>query len=115
MGDTPSAAAAFTPPEREYIRRELGMFFSTLPRVADGFRLKVWRAGPLAGQPKLSPAGKSLVDRHLMRVDTTTCLPRLFFTEEGLAALRLMMANRRLANPEKFAHIRQELGLPPET
>jgi hypothetical protein len=111
MGDTPSAAAAFTPQEREYIRRELGVFFSTQPRVADGFRLKTWRSGPLAGQPKLSPAGKSLVERNLMRVDTTTRVPRLFFTEEGLAALRLMMADRRLANPEKFAHIRQELGL----
>jgi hypothetical protein len=40
-----------------------------------------------------------------MRLDATSPLPRLFFTEPGL------MADRRLANPEKFAHVRQELGL----
>jgi hypothetical protein len=28
-----------------------------------------------------------------------------------LGALRVMMADRRLANPQKFAHVRQELGL----
>jgi hypothetical protein len=37
----------------------------------------------------------------------------LFFTEAGLAELRRMMADRRLADPKKFAHIRQELGLDP--
>jgi hypothetical protein len=31
----------------------------------------------------------------------------------GLAALRAMMADRRLADPKKFAYIRQELGLDP--
>ena len=29
----------------------------------------------------------------------------------GLDELRVMMADRRLANPEKFAHVRQELGI----
>lgn len=38
---------------RDYIRRELDRFFSTLPTVADGFQLKIWRGGPLAGKPKL--------------------------------------------------------------
>ena len=32
--------AGFTPRERDYIRRELDMFFSTLPTVAEGFQLK---------------------------------------------------------------------------
>ena len=41
-------AGGFTAGERDYIRRELDMFFSTLPRVADGFQLKTWRGGPLA-------------------------------------------------------------------
>jgi hypothetical protein len=31
-------AAGFTPGERDYIRRELDMFFSTLPTVAEGFQ-----------------------------------------------------------------------------
>jgi hypothetical protein len=74
-------AVGFTPRERDYIRRELDMFFSTYPRVADGFQLKTWRGGPLAGQAKLSPIAKGLVDRGLMRLDTSERLPRLFFTE----------------------------------
>jgi hypothetical protein len=111
MSDVSVAAMTFTPAEREYIRRELDMFFSTFPTVAEGFQLKTWRGGPQAGQPKLSPAAKSLLERGLMRLDVTSPIPRLFFTDVGLEALRVMMADRRLANPEKFAHIRQELGL----
>ena len=101
----------FSAKERDYIRRELDMFFSTFPTVAEGFQLKTWRAGPQAGQPKLSPAAKSLLERGLMRLDTTSRLPHLFFTDTGLEELRVMMADRRLADPEKFAHVRQELGL----
>ena len=107
------AVATFTPREREYIRRELDSFFSTLPSVAEGFQLKTWRGGPEAGKPKLSPAAAGLLDRGLMRLDTGQRLPRLFFTEAGLTALRAMMADRRLADPAKFAHIRQELGIDP--
>jgi hypothetical protein len=32
-----------------------------------------------------------------------------------LAALRAMMRDRRLVDPEKFAHIRVELGIDPPT
>ncbi len=78
-----------------------------------GFQLKTWRGGPEAGKPKLPPTAKGLVERGLMRLDTGQSLPRLFFTEPGLAALRTMMTDRRLAAPEKFAHIRQELGIDP--
>jgi chromatin segregation and condensation protein Rec8/ScpA/Scc1 (kleisin family) len=105
--------AGFTPAERDYIRRELDMFFSTLPSVAEGFQLKTWRGGPQAGQPKLSPNAKGLLERGLMRLDTSQRLPRLFFTDAGLAELRRMMADRRFADPKKFAHVRQELGLDP--
>ena len=111
MNVAPVSAATFTPAERDYIRRELDMFFSSYPTVAEGFQLKTWRGGPQAGQPKLSPSAKTLLERGLMRLDATTRIPRLFFTAEGLDALRLMMADRRFANPEKFAHVRQELGL----
>jgi hypothetical protein len=45
----------FTSSERDYIRRQLDRFFSTLPTVADGFQLKTWRGGPEAGKPKLPP------------------------------------------------------------
>jgi hypothetical protein len=34
--------AGFTAGERDYIRRELDMFFSTLPSVAEGFDLARW-------------------------------------------------------------------------
>src|SRR5271157_2237213 len=107
------AVATFTAREREYIRRELDSFFSTLPSVAEGFQLKTWRGGPEAGKPKLSPTAAGLLDRGLMRLDTGQRLPRLFFTEAGLTALRAMMADRRLADPAKFGHIRQELGIDP--
>lgn len=48
-----------------------------------------------------------------MRLDTGHRLPRLVFTEAGLAELRKMMRDRRLADPKKFAHVRRELGLDP--
>jgi hypothetical protein len=103
--------AAFTAAERDYIRRELDVFFSTLPTVAEGFMIKTWRAGPEAGRPKVSPAARGLLERGLMWIDTTGRLPRLFFNEAGRAALRIMMADRRYADPAKFAHIRRELGI----
>lgn len=109
----PSDVAAFTAAERDYIRRELDVFFSTLPSVAEGFHLKTWRGGPQAGRPKVPPVAAGLVERGLMQLNTTNRAPRLFFTEAGLTALRAMMADARLANPAKFAHIRQELGIDP--
>ena len=101
----------FSAGERDYIRRELNMFFSTLPTVADGFQLKLWRGGPEAGKPKVPPIARGLLDRGLMRLDTSERLPRLFFTEAGLVELRAMIADRRLADPKRFAHVRQELGI----
>ena len=106
-------AAGFTAGERDYIRRELDMVFSTLPTVAEGFQLRTWRGGPQAGQPKIPPVAKGLLDRGLMQLDTSGRLPRLFFTDAGLAELRTMMTDRRFANPKKFAHVRQELGIDP--
>ena len=108
-----AAPDAFSPAERDYIRRELDMFFSTLPSVADGFQLKTWRGGPQAGQPKVPPVAAGLIERGLMRLDTSARLPHVFFTEAGLAALRAMMSDARFANPAKFAHVRQELGIDP--
>ena len=107
----PPAPDVFTAVERDYIRRELDMFFSTLPSVAEGFYLKTWRGGPQAGQPKVPQAAAGLVERGLLRLDTTARMPRLFFTDAGIAALRAMMSDARLANPAKFAHVRQELGI----
>jgi len=105
--------AGFTAAEREYIRSELDMFFSTLPSVAEGFQIKTWRGGPNAGKPKIPQAAQGLLDRGIMRLDLTGRLPMLFFTDDGLVALRTMMADGRLADPKKFAHVRQELGIDP--
>ena len=84
MSDAPATAVAFTAAERDDIRPEPAMFFSTFPTVADAW------------------------------IDALDAIPRtklLVFTGERLAALRMMMADGRLANPKKFAHIRRELGL----
>jgi hypothetical protein len=83
------------PAERDYVRRELDMFFSTYPTVAEGFQLKTWRGGPQAGQPKLPPPARSLLERGLMRLDTGLRPPQLFFTDAGLVELRAMMADRK--------------------
>lgn len=84
------------------------MFFSTRPSVADGFLLRTWRGGPLVGQPKLPAVAQGLVERGLMRVDAASLrLPRLFFTDPGLVALRAMVSDARLAKPTKFAHVRR--------
>jgi hypothetical protein len=87
------------------------MFFSTLPRVADGFQLRTWRGGPMAGQPKIPPPLRTIIDRGLMVVRMEAPFPRAYFTEPGMAALRLLAQERRFMDPEKFAHVRAELGL----
>ena len=107
------AEMAFTSAEREYIRRELDQFFGTFPSVADGFQLRAWRGGPRKGQAKLPPPAKTLIERELMRLDQAAKVPRLVFTEAGIAVLRRMMADRRFTDPVKFAHIRRELGIEP--
>jgi hypothetical protein len=59
------------------------------------------------------PAAKGLLERGLMRLDTSQSIPRLFFTQTGLNELRAMMRDRRFADPIKFAHVRQELDIDP--
>ena len=108
-----SMTAGFTTAERDYIRRSLDMFFSTYPSVADGFQIKIWRSGPNVGKPKIPLAVEGLLERGLMRLDIGGRLPTLFFTDTGLAALRMMMADRHLADPKRYAHVRQELGIDP--
>jgi hypothetical protein len=112
---TDSHADTFTSAERACIRSELDRYFTTLPSVAEGLMLRTWRTGPRAGQPKLGPAAQSLLDRGFVSLDPHTRPPRLFFTAADLAALQAMMRDRRLADPEKFAHVRVELGIDPPT
>ena len=109
---TNETACRFNAQEREYIRRELDLVFGTLPSVSDGFQLRTWRGGPLAGQPKLPPPLRTLVDNGLMEIRSGAPMPRAYFTATGLGALRRLASDRRYMDPHKFAHVRTELGLP---
>jgi hypothetical protein len=101
-----------TTAERDLLRRELCVRFGSPPRLADGIHLRVWRTGPLAGQPKVPAAVQSMVDRGLMTVAAgSSHMARAHFTEAGLAALRWLASQRRGLDPVQFAHVRQELGL----
>jgi DNA-binding MarR family transcriptional regulator len=79
--------------------------------------LRTWRAGPQAGQPKLSPAIRSMLERGLIEIrrDARSRLPYAFFTEAGVTALRRLAQDRRALDPVRFAHIRRELGTPAES
>ena len=53
----------FTAPERDLIRRSFCMQFSQYPSVADGILLRTWRGGPSAGEPKVPPAIRTMLER----------------------------------------------------
>ncbi len=101
----------FTAPERELIRREMGVRFGQHPRLADGLFLRTWRGGPNKGEPKLPPAVASMLARGLVELRPGPIGPRAMFTEAGLEALRLLLRDRRAMDPARFAHLRRELGL----
>ena len=105
----------FTAPERDLIRRELGVRFGQLPSLADGLFLRTWRGGPQAGQPKLPVTVRGMLERGLVEVCIDGRWPRACFTEAGLAALRELARDRRQLDPVRYAHVRQELGLQPAT
>jgi hypothetical protein len=104
-------AAPFTAPERDLLRRELCRHFGEDPLVADGIFLRTWRGGERRGQPKIPPAVQSMLERGLLELRSTARGPRAFFTEAGLAGLRQLVLDRRAMDPERFAHLRVELGL----
>ena len=45
------------------MRRELCQHFGSYPLVADGILLRTWRGGPQAGEPKLPPPVKTMIER----------------------------------------------------
>jgi hypothetical protein len=98
--------------ERDLIRREFCVRFGTPPRLADGILLRIWRSGPLTGQPKVPAAVQSLVERGLMVVQAKSAhLARAYFTEAGLDTIRWLALQRRGLDPVSFAHVRRELGI----
>ena len=104
-------ASPYTAPERDLLRRELCRHFGEDPSIADGIFLRTWRGGERRNQPKIPPAVQTMLERGLVEVRTTNRGPRAFFTEAGLAALRQLVLDRRAMDPERFAHLRAELGL----
>ena len=68
-------------------------------------------AGWAEQKVKIPPAVQSMLERGLLEVRSTARGPRAFFTEAGLAALRQLVLDRRAMDPERFAHLRVELGL----
>ncbi len=107
--DTPS----FTLPERALLRHEFFVRFGQAPRLAHGIRLRSWRNGPKAGQPKLPPAVASMIARGLVALHSDRIGASAQFTAAGYVALRLLAQDRRALNPLTYAHLRHELGLEP--
>ena len=65
----------------------------------------------MAGRPKIPPAVASMRDRGLVEVSAEQRMPRAYFTEAGMAALRQLASDRRFLDPVRYAHVRHELGL----
>ena len=105
------ASPSFTAKERELIRREFSRHFGQDPSIADGIMLRTWRAGEHKGQPKIPPAVRTLLDRGLAHIGAGRLGPCAFFTEAGLRELRALLQDRRAMPPERFGHLRLELGL----
>jgi hypothetical protein len=53
--------AGFTSAEREYIRRELDQFFSTLPTVAEGFQLNTWQVAQTRASQNCHPPRRAFL------------------------------------------------------
>ena len=104
-------SSSFMPRERELIRREFCRHFGQDPSLADGILLRTWHSGPLKGEPKIPLAVQGLLDRGLVEVGPGRYGSRAFFTAAGLAELRALLEDRRAMDPERFAHLRRELGL----
>src|SRR3569623_1861422 len=111
---TDPAPLYFTPAAREFLRREYGQRFGSYPALADVIFLRRWRTGPQAGEAKIPKALTGLIERGLvaLSLEPPSILgTRAYFTSAGLAALRELLQDRRAKGPERFAHLRQELGL----
>ncbi|MDQ2735618.1 MAG: hypothetical protein M3Y55_11660 [Pseudomonadota bacterium] len=87
------------------------MHFGQPPRLANGIFLRTWKSGPEKNQPKLPPAVRTMMERGLLEVRQGPRGVRAVLTEAGFAAVRLLVADRRLMNPADFAHLRRELEL----
>jgi len=109
---TRPTALPFTPAERSFLRQELGAAFGARPRLADGIRLNLWTTGPRRGEPKIPPVLAGLIERGLMDLPAEELGRRAYFTQTGIAALRALYEDGRYLDPDRYGHLRPELGLP---
>ncbi|MBE7157083.1 MAG: hypothetical protein INR62_01385 [Rhodospirillales bacterium] len=109
---TTRTTSPFTTQERELIRTAFSRHFGQDPSIADGLFLRTWRGGERAGQPKIPPAVQRMAERGLVEVQANRKpWPLAVFTPAGMEALRQLVSDRRAMDPERFAHLRRELGL----
>jgi hypothetical protein len=99
----------FTPKERDLIRMTFMVRFGQAVPLREGIWLRTWSSGPSKGQPKLTKTVQGMLDRGLVRVGQGRLGPAALFTEDGMAALRAMAADRRQLDPEAFGHLIAEL------
>jgi hypothetical protein len=111
MTNRSDLASSFTTSERELIRREMGQRFGSVPCLADGIWLRTWRTGERKGQPKIPPALQTMMERGLLEIRKAPRGFHAFFTEAGIAELRLLFCDRRAMDPIRFAHLRRELAV----
>ena len=107
----PADMPCFTLPERALLRHEFFVRFGQAPLLAHGIRLRSWRTGPQAGQPKLPPAVVSMLARGLVVLQSDRIGPLAHFTDASYAALRVLAQDGRALNPLTYAHLHQELEL----
>ena len=106
------SASPFTQQERDLIRLELMPRFGQDPDLANGLFLRIWRAGPQKGQPKIPKAIQSMPDRGLVRIGTNPMgRPAAFFTEAGLEGLRQLLQESRAMDPVRYSHLWRALGM----
>lgn len=109
-GMSSAEAASFTLAELALLRGAFYVRFGQPLSLTDGIRLRTWRNGPQAGQPKIPPAMVSMLARGLLELRPAQLGSAAYFTETGLAALRLLAQDRRALNPTEYGHVRQRLG-----
>jgi hypothetical protein len=110
---SPSLPCPFDAGERDLIRREFAVQFGQAASLTEGIRLRTWQSGPQKDQPKLPAAVQSMLARGLVEVKLGGYGPRACFTAAGIAALRRLAADRRLLDPQAFAHLHRELDFAP--
>jgi hypothetical protein len=106
------ASHPFSPAERDLIRLELMPRFGQEPELANGLFLRTWRGGPQRGEPKIPKAMRGMLDRGLLEIrPNPMSRSAAFFTRAGLEGLRQLLNDRRAMDPDRFGHLRRQLGM----